>query len=222
MPRHPGARQEARPAKSSTSRVNPDEVVADRRGHPGRRARRRSPRRRPARRDPAVAGHRNAGRRLHQADRTQHDDPDQQSQIFTTAEDGQTSVDIHVLQGEREMAADNKTLGVPPRGIPPAPRGVPQVEVTFDIDANGIVNVAPRISAPATSSGSPSPHRPTSPKKRSTGWCARPKRCRGRQARKRRSGGPEQASSLIYSTEKSLKEVGDKLDVTARAKWRTR
>ena len=69
--------------------------------------------------------------------------PTKKSQIFTTAEDGQTSVDIHVLQGERQMAQDNKTLGrFRLEGIPPAPRGVPQIEVTFNIDANGIVNVS--------------------------------------------------------------------------------
>ena len=63
--------------------------------------------------------------------------------MFTTAADQQTSVDIHVLQGEREMASDNTTLGrFQLTGIPPAPRGVPQIEVTFDIDANGIVNVS--------------------------------------------------------------------------------
>ncbi|MBV8117842.1 MAG: molecular chaperone DnaK, partial [Candidatus Eremiobacteraeota bacterium] len=68
--------------------------------------------------------------------------PTKKSQIFTTAEDGQTSVDIHVLQGERPMAQDNKTLGrFRLEGIPPAPRGVPQIEVAFNIDANGIVNV---------------------------------------------------------------------------------
>ena len=69
--------------------------------------------------------------------------PTKKSQIFTTAEDGQTSVDIHVLQGERQMADDNKTLGrFRLEGIPAAPRGVPQIEVTFNIDANGIVNVS--------------------------------------------------------------------------------
>ena len=69
--------------------------------------------------------------------------PTRKSQVFTTAADGQTAVDIHVLQGEREFARDNRTLGrFRLEGIPPAPRGVPQIEVTFDIDANGIVNVS--------------------------------------------------------------------------------
>ena len=68
--------------------------------------------------------------------------PTKKSQVFSTAADNQTAVSIHVLQGEREMAADNKTLGrFELVGIPPAPRGVPQIEVTFDIDANGIVHV---------------------------------------------------------------------------------
>src|ERR1700724_2778116 len=74
--------------------------------------------------------------------------PTKKSQIFTTAEDGQTSVDIHVLQGERPMAPDNKTLGrFRLEGIPPAPRGVPQIEVTFNIDANGILHVTARDKA---------------------------------------------------------------------------
>ena len=69
--------------------------------------------------------------------------PTKKSQIFSTAADGQTTVEVHVLQGEREMAAYNKTLGrFQLTGISPAPRGVPQIEVTFDIDANGIVNVS--------------------------------------------------------------------------------
>jgi molecular chaperone DnaK len=69
--------------------------------------------------------------------------PSAKSQIFSTAADGQTSVEIHVMQGERQMAGDNKTLGrFTLTGIPPAPRGIPQVEVKFDIDVNGIVNVS--------------------------------------------------------------------------------
>ncbi|HLV59897.1 MAG TPA: molecular chaperone DnaK, partial [Fredinandcohnia sp.] len=74
--------------------------------------------------------------------------PTRRSEIFSTAADNQTSVEVHVLQGEREMAADNRTLGrFRLEGIPPAPRGVPQIEVTFDIDANGIVNVSARDKA---------------------------------------------------------------------------
>ena len=72
--------------------------------------------------------------------------PAKKSQIFSTAADNQPSVDIHVVQGERKMAADNTTLGrFQLVGIPPAPRGMPQIEVTFDIDANGIINVSPQI-----------------------------------------------------------------------------
>jgi molecular chaperone DnaK len=80
--------------------------------------------------------------------------PTKKSQVFSTADDNQTAVTIRVFQGEREMAADNKMLGqFDLVGIPPAPRGVPQIEVTFDIDANGIVNVSrPRTRAPARNS----------------------------------------------------------------------
>merc|ERR1711912_44488 len=74
--------------------------------------------------------------------------PTKKSQVFSTAADNQTTVEIHVLQGEREMAVDNKTIGrFHLDGIPPAPRGVPQVEVTFDIDANGILNVGAKDKA---------------------------------------------------------------------------
>ena len=81
--------------------------------------------------------------------------PTKKSQVFSTAADNQPAVSIHVLQGEREMAQDNKTIGrFELTDIPPAPRGVPQIEVTFDLDANGILMFRPRISAPARSSRS--------------------------------------------------------------------
>ncbi len=149
--------------------------------------------------------------------------PTKKSQIFTTAEDGQTSVDIHVLQGERPMAADNKTLGrFRLEGIPPAPRGVPQIEVTFNIDANGIVNVGAKDLGTGKEQRSRSPHRPISPKRKSTGWSATPKlQAAADKAKREEAEVRNNASSLIYSTEKSLKEVGEKLDAGARGEVET-
>jgi molecular chaperone DnaK len=144
--------------------------------------------------------------------------PTKKSQIFTTAEDGQTSVDIHVLQGERPMAGDNKTLGrFRLEGIPPAPRGVPQVEVTFNIDANGIVNVGAKdlgtgkeqaITITAS----------TNLNKEEVDRMVRDAEAQSEadKARREEAEVRNNASSLTYSTEKSLKEVGDKLDATAR------
>ncbi len=144
--------------------------------------------------------------------------PTKKSQIFTTAEDGQTSVDIHVLQGERPMAQDNKTLGrFRLEGIPPAPRGVPQVEVTFNIDANGIVNVSAKdlgtgkeqtITISATSNLT---KEEVDRMVQDAELQAAADKAKIEEAEVRNS-----ASSLIYSTEKSLKEVGDKLDADAR------
>ena len=114
-----------------------------RRRHSGRRAQGRGQRRAAARRHPAVAGRRDGRRRVHQDHRQEHHHPLQEAQVFSTATDNQPLVSVHVLQGEREMAADNKTLArFELVGIPPAPRGVPQIEVTFDIDANGLVHVS--------------------------------------------------------------------------------
>ena len=97
--------------------------------------------------------------------------PTKKTETYSTAVDGQTNVEIHVLQGEREMASDNKSLGTfRLDGIPPAPRGVPQIEVTFDIDANGILSVTPRTRAAARSSPSRSPARRPSRIPRSTRW----------------------------------------------------
>jgi molecular chaperone DnaK len=145
--------------------------------------------------------------------------PTKKSQIFTTAEDGQTSVDIHVLQGERQMAADNKTMGrFRLEGIPPAPRGVPQIEVTFNIDANGIVNV----SAKDLGTGREQAITITASTNLSKEEVDRMVRDAEMQSEADKAKRDEaevrnNASSLIYSTEKSLKEVGDKLDTEARA-----
>ena len=144
--------------------------------------------------------------------------PTKKSQIFTTAEDGQTSVDIHVLQGERPMAGDNKTLGrFRLEGIPPAPRGVPQIEVTFNIDANGIVHVGAKdlgtgkeqaITITAS----------TNLTKEEVDQMVRDAELQAAVDKQKREEAEvrNNASSLIYSTEKSLKEVGEKLDETAR------
>jgi molecular chaperone DnaK len=144
--------------------------------------------------------------------------PTKKSQIFTTAEDGQTSVDIHVLQGERPMAPDNKTLGrFRLEGIPPAPRGIPQIEVSFNIDANGIVNVAAKdlgtgkeqaITITAS----------TNLSKEEVDQMVRDAEIQAAadKAKREEAEVRNNASSLIYSTEKSLKEVGEKLDATAR------
>jgi molecular chaperone DnaK len=145
--------------------------------------------------------------------------PTKKSQVFTTADDGQTSVDISIFQGEREMARDNKSLGqFRLEGIPAAPRGVPQIEVTFNIDANGIVNVAAKdlgtgkeqaitITA-STNLSKDEVDRMVSEAETS----AAEDRRRKEEAEIRNHG-----SSLIYSTEKSLKEIGEKLDAGAKA-----
>ncbi len=144
--------------------------------------------------------------------------PTKKSQVFTTAEDGQTSVDIHVLQGERPMAPDNKTLGrFRLEGIPPAPRGIPQIEVTFNIDANGIVNVA----AKDLGTGKEQQITITASTNLSKDEVDRMVKDAELQAAADKSKKEEaevrnNASSLIYSTEKSLKEVGEKLDAGAR------
>ncbi len=144
--------------------------------------------------------------------------PTKKSQIFTTAEDGQTSVDIHVLQGERPMAGDNKTLGrFRLEGIPAAPRGIPQIEVTFNIDANGIANV----SAKDLGTGREQQITITASTNLSKEEVQRMVKDAEMQASTDKAKREEaevrnNASSLIYSTEKSLKEVGEKLDGAAR------
>ncbi len=138
--------------------------------------------------------------------------PTKKSEIFTTAADNQTSVDIHVLQGEREMAKDNKTIGrFRLDGIPPAPRGVPQIEVTFDIDANGIVNV----SAKDTATGKEQKITITATSHLSEDEIDKMVNEAKEHAdddKKRREliDARNTADNLIYSTEKLMKDLGDK------------
>jgi len=144
--------------------------------------------------------------------------PTRKTQVFTTAEDGQTSVDIHVLQGEREMAGDNKTLArFRLEGIPAAPRGVPQVEVTFNIDANGIVNVGAKDLGTGkeqqiTITASTNLNKDEIDKMVRDAEAARAEDQRKKEEAETRNT----ANSLIYSTEKSLKEVGDKADAAIK------
>lgn len=139
--------------------------------------------------------------------------PTKKSQTFTTAADSQTSVDIHVLQGEREMASDNTTLGrFQLTGIPSAPRGVPQIEVTFDIDANGIVNV----SAKDLGSGKEQKITITASTKLSEDEINEKikeaeKFAEEDKKKKEVIEVKNNAESLIYQTEKSLKDLGDKV-----------
>jgi molecular chaperone DnaK len=140
--------------------------------------------------------------------------PTKKSETFTTAVDNQPSVEIHILQGERPLARDNKTIGkFHLDNIPPAPRGVPQIEVTFDIDANGIVHVSAKDlgtgkeqSIRITASSGLSKDEIEKMVKDAEAHSAEDKKKRETiEAR-------NQADSLIYSTEKSLKDVGDKVD----------
>jgi molecular chaperone DnaK len=145
--------------------------------------------------------------------------PTRKSEVFSTASDGQTSVEIHVLQGEREMAADNKTLGrFILDGIPPAPRGVPQIEVTFDIDANGIVHVSAKdlgtgkqqkIQIQASSGLS----------KDEVERMVREAEAHAAEDRERRETAEarNRADMLAYQVEKSLREAGDKLSESEKA-----
>jgi molecular chaperone DnaK len=139
--------------------------------------------------------------------------PTKKSQVFSTAEDNQPAVSIRVLQGEREMAADNKLLGnFELVGIPPAPRGTPQIEVTFDIDANGIVNVSAKDKGTGkeqkiqiqASGGLSEEEIQKMVKEAEANKEADKKKREAVDAR-------NQADSLIFSTEKSLKEHGDKV-----------
>jgi molecular chaperone DnaK len=140
--------------------------------------------------------------------------PTSKTQVFSTAADSQTAVDIHVLQGERPMAADNITLGqFRLDGIPPAPRGIPQIEVTFDIDANGIVHVSAKDKGTGkeqkvtitTTSGL---------KEDQINRMMKEAESHADEDKRRREEADltNEADSLIYTTEKTLKDIGDKAD----------
>ncbi|MGI6084383.1 MAG: molecular chaperone DnaK [Acetivibrionales bacterium] len=139
--------------------------------------------------------------------------PTKKSQIFSTAADGQTSVDIKVYQGEREMAANNKLLGnFQLTGIPPAPRGIPQIEVTFDIDANGIVHVSAKDMGTGneqnitiTASTNLSDSDIDKAVKEAEKYASEDKK------RKEEIETRNEADSMVYQTEKALKEMGEKL-----------
>ena len=145
--------------------------------------------------------------------------PAKKSQIFSTAADGQTSVEIHVLQGEREMAADNKTLGkFQLTGIPAAPRGVPQIEVTFDIDANGIVHVSAKdlgsgkeTGITITSSTNMNKDDVERAVKEAEQYAAEDKK--RREAIDTRNN----ADQIVYQTEKTVKDLGDKISAEDKA-----
>jgi molecular chaperone DnaK len=146
--------------------------------------------------------------------------PTKKSQIFSTAADSQPAVSIHVLQGEREMAAGNKTLGrFELVGIPPAPRGIPQIEVTFDIDANGIVNVSAKDMATGkeqsiqiTASSGLS--------KEEIDRLIKDADLHAEEDKKKKElvEARNSADALIYSTEKSIKDLGDKIDAATKGK----
>ena len=145
--------------------------------------------------------------------------PTKKSQVFSTAADNQTAVDINVLQGERKFARDNKSLGqFRLDGIPPAMRGVPQIEVTFDIDANGIVNVSAKDLGTGkeqhitiTAGSNMSDEDIEKAIKEAAQFEA--------EDRKRKEGvdARNEADSIVFQTEKALKEVGDKIDASAKA-----
>ena len=149
--------------------------------------------------------------------------PTKKSQIFSTAADGQTSVEVHVLQGEREMAADNKTLGrFQLTGIPAAPRGVPQIEVTFDIDANGIVHVSAKDMATGnqqqvsiTASTNLTDEEIDKAVKEAEAHSAEDKK------RKEEIEARNNAESLVYNCQKTLDELGDKISSEEKTKAET-
>ncbi len=146
--------------------------------------------------------------------------PTKKSQVFSTAADGQTSVEVHVLQGEREMAAYNKTLGrFNLSGIPAAPRGVPQIEVTFDIDANGIVHVSAKDMATGNSQ-QVSITASTNLSDEDIEKAVKDAEAHAAEDKKRKDDieARNSAESLVYNCQKTLDELGDKISGEEKAK----
>ncbi len=145
--------------------------------------------------------------------------PAKKSQVFSTAADNQTQVDIHILQGEREFAKDNKTLGrFELTGIPPAPRGIPQIEVTFDVDANGIVHVTAKdlgtqksTDITITSSTNLSEADIDKAVKEAEQYAEEDKK------RKEKVDNKNRLDGMIFTVEKSINELGDKLSAEDKA-----
>lgn len=149
--------------------------------------------------------------------------PTKKSQIFSTAADGQTSVEVHVLQGEREMAAYNKTLGrFQLTGIPPAPRGVPQIEVTFDIDANGIVHVSAKDMATGNSQ-QVSITASSNLSNEDIEKAIKDAEAHANEDKKKKEEIEirNNAESLVYNSQKTLDDLGDKLSGEEKAKVET-
>ena len=146
--------------------------------------------------------------------------PTKKSEVFSTAVDGQTNVEIHVLQGEREMANDNKSLGTfRLDGIPPAPRGVPQIEVTFDIDANGILNVKARDKGTGKEQSISITGASTLPKDDVDRMVREAEtNAAADKAKREKIEVGNQADSLAYQAEKQLAELGDKVPANEKEK----
>jgi molecular chaperone DnaK len=139
--------------------------------------------------------------------------PTRKSEVFSTAADGQTAVDIHVLQGEREMASYNKTIGrFQLAGIPPAPRGMPQIEVTFDIDADGILHVTAKDKATGKEQKIVIKASSGLSEQEIDRMVKEAERFKEEDHKKREEiDARNQADALVYQTEKNLKEYGDKI-----------
>jgi molecular chaperone DnaK len=144
--------------------------------------------------------------------------PTSKTQVFSTAADNQTSVEVHVLQGERPMASDNKTLGrFILDGIPPAPRGLPQIEVTFDIDANGILNVTAKDKA-TSKTQSIRIEGSTGLSKEEIEKMKKDAELHVAEDKKKQEAieAKNLADNLVYTTEKALKDAGDKISAETR------